>query len=205
MSTTTLPPLTREERAVAWLRDHAGANEFLRSVLHNFDRFGHLSDKQLEAIERNMARPTRVANPNPVDDGKRFACRGCGEQVFFDTNRNGVRYLAETAGQQYEGGMGRWKQPHRHTEEAVARWAEVTRQAQERLAEAVARGELVKGQTIEVYKGRKIPVGTVGVIFWVAPEADGYGVVKVGFTTADGVKHFTNIKNVRAKELSPSA
>ncbi len=68
MSTATLPPLTREERVVAWLRDHAGDNNFLRSVLFNFDRFGRLSDKQLEAVERNMARPARVVNPNPVTE-----------------------------------------------------------------------------------------------------------------------------------------
>jgi hypothetical protein len=68
MSTATLPPLTREERVVAWLRDNAGTNNFLRSVLHNFDRFGRLSDKQLEAVERNMARPVRQANPNPVTE-----------------------------------------------------------------------------------------------------------------------------------------
>jgi hypothetical protein len=68
MSTATLPPLTREERAVAWLRDHAGNNNFLRSVLFNFDRFGRLSEKQLEAVERNMNRPARVVNPNPVTE-----------------------------------------------------------------------------------------------------------------------------------------
>jgi hypothetical protein len=43
------------------------------------------------------------------------------------------------------------------------------------------------------------------VVFWVAPEEDGYGVVKVGFTTAEGVKHFTNIANVRAKVSALSA
>lgn len=68
MSTTTLPPLTREERIVAWLRDNAGANNFLRSVLFNYDRFGRLSDKQMDAVERNMARPVRQANPNPVTE-----------------------------------------------------------------------------------------------------------------------------------------
>lgn len=140
-----------------------------------------------------------------MENGKRFACRGCGEEVFFDVNRNGVRYLAERAGQVYEGGVGRWKQPHRHTAEAVARWEEITRQAQERLAQAIANGEIVKGQTVEVFKGRKVPKGTVGVVFWVAPEEDGYGVVKVGFTTAEGVKHFTNIANVRAKVSALSA
>jgi len=136
---------------------------------------------------------------------KVISCRGCGAEVFWDTNRNGVRYLAERAGQVYEGGVGRWKQPHRHTEEQVARWAEVVRRNEEHLARAIADGEIVKGQTVEVFKGRKVPVGTVGVVFWVAPEADGYGVIKVGFTTPEGDKHFTNITNVRAKVEALSA
>jgi hypothetical protein len=68
MSISTLPPLTREETVVAWLRDHAGANNFLRSVLANFDRWGRLSEKQLVAVERNMNRPARVENLNPVTE-----------------------------------------------------------------------------------------------------------------------------------------
>ena len=134
-----------------------------------------------------------------MENGKRFECRGCGAEVYFDINRNGVRYLAERAGREYEDGVGHWKQPHRHTAEQVADWADVLRFRAERLAQAIAGGEVVKGQTVEVFKGRKVPKGTVGVVFWVAPEADGYGVVKVGFKTAEGVKHFTNIENVRAQ------
>ena len=136
---------------------------------------------------------------------KVISCRGCGAEVFWDTNRNGVRYLAERAGQVYEGGVGRWKQPHRHTEEQVARWAEFVRLNEEFLAQAIADGKIVKGQTVEVFKGRKVPKGTVGLVFWVAPEADGYGVIKVGFTTPTGDKHFTNIANVRAKVEALSA
>ena len=134
-----------------------------------------------------------------MENNKKFECRGCGAEVYFDINRNGVRYLAERAGREYEDGVGHWKQPHRHTEEQVARWAEVLRWREERLAQEIADGEIVKGQTVEVFKGRKVPKGTVGEVFWVAPEADGYGVVKVGFKTAEGVKHFTNIENVRAQ------
>lgn len=140
-----------------------------------------------------------------MENGKRFGCRGCGEEVFFDVNRNGVRYLAEKAGREYEGGVGRWKQPHRHTEEQVARWAEIVRREEEYLAQAIAEGKIVRGQTVEVFKGRKVPKGTVGVVFWVAPQEDGYGVIKVGFTTAEGEKHFTNISNVRAKVEALSA
>lgn len=140
-----------------------------------------------------------------MENGKRFGCRGCGEEVFFDVNRNGVRYLAEKAGREYEGGVGRWKQPHRHTEEQVARWAEIVRREEEYLAQAIAEGKIVRGQTVEVFKGRKVPKGTVGVVFWVAPKEDNYGVIKVGFTTAEGEKHFTNIANVRAKVEALSA
>ena len=134
-----------------------------------------------------------------MENNKRFECRGCGAEVYFDINRNGVRYLAERAGREYEDGVGHWKQPHRHTAEQVADWANVLRFRAERLAQAIASGEVVKGQTVEVFKGRKVPKGTVGVVFWVAPEEDGYGVVKVGFKTAEGVTHFTNIENVRAQ------
>ena len=134
-----------------------------------------------------------------MENNKRFECRGCGAEVYFDINRNGVRYLAERAGREYEDGVGHWKQPHRHTAEQVADWANVLRFRAERLAQAIADGEVVKGQTVEVFKGRKVPKGTVGEVFWVAPEEDGYGVVKVGFKTAEGVTHFTNIENVRAQ------
>jgi hypothetical protein len=140
-----------------------------------------------------------------MENNKRFECRGCGAEVYFDINRNGVRYLAERAGREYEDGVGHWKQPHRHTAEQVADWANVLRFRAERLAQAIASGEVVKGQTVEVFKGRKVPKGTVGVVFWVAPEEDGYGVVKVGFTTSEGVKHFTNIENVRAQVSALSA
>lgn len=136
---------------------------------------------------------------------KYFNCRDCGAEVYWDTNRHGVRYLAEKAGRDYEDGVARWKQPHRHTEERVARFAEVKRLEAERHAQAIANGEVVKGQTVEVFKGRKVPKGTVGEVFWVAFEPDHYGVVKVGLKTAEGVKHFTNIENVRAKVEALSA
>ena len=105
-----------------------------------------------------------------MENGKRFGCRGCGAEVFFDVNRNGVRYLAERAGREYEDGVGHWKQPHRHTEEAVARWTEIVRRNEERLAQLIADGEIVKGQTVEVFKGRKVPKGTVGVVFGSHPR-----------------------------------
>ena len=68
MSTVTQPPLTREERAGAWLRVHAGGDKFLQSLLSQWDRRGTLTDRQVAAVERNMDRPARPVNPNPVTE-----------------------------------------------------------------------------------------------------------------------------------------
>jgi hypothetical protein len=68
MNTVLAPALDRTERAVQFLRDNAGRNQFFASVLKQYDRFGRLSDKQLEAIERNInnPRPARVENTDPI-------------------------------------------------------------------------------------------------------------------------------------------
>lgn len=132
-----------------------------------------------------------------MENGNRFKCGKCGDVVYFDVNRHGKRYLAETAGEDYyDGGSNprhaSWKQPHYHSDEEVAVY-------QGRHQAAIARGEVVKGQTVEVFKGRKVPKGTTGVVFWVAPEVDGWGVTKVGFKTAEDEKHFINIENLQAQ------
>jgi len=56
MVKATLPPLTKEERVVGWLRYNARDNNFFRSVLFHYDRFGYLTPKQIEAVERTMNR-----------------------------------------------------------------------------------------------------------------------------------------------------
>ena len=64
----TYPPLTRVELAVEFLRANANGNAFLTSVLSQYDRNGVLSEKQLDAVERNMNRPARVVQANPVTE-----------------------------------------------------------------------------------------------------------------------------------------
>ena len=68
MNTVLAPALDRTERAVQFLRDNANGNAFFASVLKQYDRFGRLSDKQLEAVERNIGkvRPARVENTDPI-------------------------------------------------------------------------------------------------------------------------------------------
>jgi hypothetical protein len=60
----------------------------------------------------------------------------------------------------------------------------------------IANGEIVVGQTIKVYRGRKVPQGTIGIVFWIAEEADNFGVYKIGFKDEAGVKYFCAINNV---------
>jgi len=113
MSVSTLPELTREERVVSWLRDHAGDNSFLRSVLFNFERKGSLTEKQLDAVERNMNRPVRVVQANPVSevgmyrnaDGVMFRVKRSrqsgnlyAERVIPEAPRKSERFVYERGG-----------------------------------------------------------------------------------------------------------
>jgi hypothetical protein len=134
---------------------------------------------------------------------KSFPCRDCGTTVWWDVNRNGKKYLANTAEWNgTEGGFKSFKVPH-HCSEVMKQMHKRQLEAEATmLAQAVANGEIVKGQTVEVFKGRKIPIGTTGVVFWVATENDTYGNIRIGFSTDNGDKHFTNITNVRAKQTA---
>ena len=55
-------------------------------------------------------------------------------------------------------------------------------------------GEIVKGQTVTVVKGRKVPVGTTGTISWIGE--DNYGKARVGIRTEAGETVFTAESNV---------
>ena len=128
-------------------------------------------------------------------------CNKCGCECYWDTNRNGKRYLAQRNEQEYEGGTGTWKSPHycAATDEGASYQAMLRSDKLEqeyRLSVQIANGEIVVGQTIKVYRGRKIPQGTMGVVFWVADEADGFGVYKIGFKDDAGIKYFCAINNV---------
>lgn len=56
---------------------------------------------------------------------------------------------------------------------------EYNRRQFEKIAEAK---RPAKGKLVEVYKGRKVPKGTTGVVFW---EGHSYGKDKVGIRTSD--------------------
>lgn len=129
-------------------------------------------------------------------------CNKCGCECFWDTNRNGKRYLAQKAVREYSEGTARWKMPHycqTTPEEAAEYQAMLQREKDEqeqRKSQAIANGEIVVGQTVKVYRGRKVPIGTVGIVFWVAEDADRFDTWKIGIKDEAGTKHFLAINNV---------
>ena len=135
-------------------------------------------------------------------ENKIVRCNKCGCECYWDTNRNGKRYLAQRNIREYEDGTGVWKSPHYCTatpEEAAEYQAMLQSDKLEqeyRLSVAIANGEIVVGQTVKVYRGRKVPQGTIGVVFWIADEADNFGTYKIGIKSVDGTKHFVAYHNV---------
>ena len=57
-----------------------------------------------------------------------------------------------------------------------------------------ALGENVPSIPVEVFKGRKVPVGTVGEVVWVG---ESFGALKVGIKPAEGEVQFTAASNVK--------
>lgn len=73
--------------------------------------------------------------------------------------------------------------------------ARAQEEAREQMFETYGRGRVVK-----VVKGRKVPVGTEGTVFWLGEDKFGNGY-RVGFETPTGEKHFTALSNVEALEM----
>jgi hypothetical protein len=135
-----------------------------------------------------------------MKDGRKFECRDCGRVVVWMTSKKGHRYLAQPL--EWSGSetfAQRVYYPRHECNPTIEERAMVAARAEARaaeIAEKISNGEIVKGQRVEVVKGRKVPKGTTGIVFWIADAPDAYDVIKVGFTTDEGVKHFTNVQNV---------
>jgi len=81
-----------------------------------------------------------------------------------------------------------WSQGHECNPEHVESYAAFK-------AYRASEGEIVKGATVTVVKGRKVPHGTTGVVTWVG--IDSYDKPRIGFRTADGESVFTATSNVQ--------
>lgn len=127
-----------------------------------------------------------------------FPCRDCGTEVTWRTSKKGHRYLAQLKKWSGEETFAERCYYPAHTCTPNPEWRELAARVEaERIDRATASGEIVKGVNVTVTKGRKVAHGTTGKVFWVAPEPDGYGTIKVGFTTDAGDKIFININNLQ--------
>lgn len=124
------------------------------------------------------------------------AAAGAPRDVYYATTRGWTYYnsAAVDATPDVRAAYDAWHAVRRIEYEAAAAEAEAA------AAEAEARVPR-PGRHVRVVKGRKVPVGTEGTVFWAGNA--GYGQ-RVGFTTAQGVKHFTAASNVEvvAAELA---
>lgn len=127
-------------------------------------------------------------------------CKYCGRVVEWRKNKTGKNYLAEASPIYNENGRHIktiWP-AHRCTVDAAERSA-IDEQAKRDKDAAIERGEIVVGQHVVVAKGRKYPIGTAGVITWIAREVDQFGVIKARVQTVDGAQFYINRANLEVK------
>ncbi len=156
-----------------------------------------------------------------VTVAKSAVCMKCGSSsVFWHKNRNEKWVLCESKSEQYDNGVGGWIEPH-YCDGKGFSVAELI-ESYESCIEAIfnpesyeidygklngnlkslrnALKENIPSIPVEVFKGRKVPVGTVGEIAWVG--IDQFANVKVGIKDAQGEVHFTAISNVKLVEFA---
>lgn len=118
--------------------------------------------------------------------GQAKICSPCGMEVIWAETQAGKKYLAnirEWRGD--EGGKKTFLPAHRCQPDGKEEERETAKKSLQAYkdAEAIARGEFPKGVTVKVYKGRKVPVGTQGVVFWTG--SDNWGNTRLGIKTAE--------------------
>lgn len=141
-----------------------------------------------------------ITRPNEAD------CRYCGRAVLWNESKAGKRYLAEPTpifGE--EGNRIKTIYPSHKCPASAEEKQAVDAQIKVNHEAEIERGEVVKGQQVAIFKGRKYPVGTTGLVDWVAREADGFGVVKVRIVLDSGERIYVNRDNVRAAEHAATA
>lgn len=138
-----------------------------------------------------------------------FNCRDCGTRVLWAVSKKtGKTYLAQPTTWRSDCHTSQNGRTNERTfypfhdctpdPEYQKRVAEAREKAESKRLEAIEEGFIVKGQKVRVFKGRKYPIGTIGEVFWIAPMADAYDVVKAGVETETGEKIWINVANLEA-------
>jgi hypothetical protein len=106
---------------------------------------------------------------NHSDRGVSGTCDNCGKQVA--RRDDGAVFDIQLRGSYSARKLSCWGGSHRCDPETVARWAE----HKSYLAD---QGVILKGMHVVVVKGRKVPLGTAGVVKWTG--VDSYDTPRVG-------------------------
>ncbi len=134
-----------------------------------------------------------------------FPCRDCGKSVEWRISKAGKKYLAEPwlwYGGAYSEHVRTIPAGHRCTPNPTWK-AEAAARAAAALAADIAAGNIVKHAPVIVYKGRKVPVGTTGIITWIGE--DNYGAARVGIRTDSGDVVYTAQANVKVNLINEEA
>lgn len=128
-------------------------------------------------------------------------CRYCGRKVEWRKSKAGNTYLAESLPIYNEDGrLIKVILPAHRCNASVEERAAIDEQTKQMHEAAIESGEIVKGQSVVVVKGRKIAIGTTGVVTWVAAEQDQFDVWKVRVKMENGESFYINKANLEAKK-----
>lgn len=75
---------------------------------------------------------------------------------------------------------------------AYEAFLENIRKARAQAAAEERANTVAKGKRVKVVKGRKVPVGTEGVVFWTGPDKYNRNVTRAGLKDAAGVTHWVD-------------
>lgn len=131
-----------------------------------------------------------------------FECYKCGQTVVKCKSNKGGIYIASI-----EIVQSRFAEGHHEGLKAIYPIHKCNEYEQKKWAETVQynieSGRIVKGQKVEVVRGRKVAKGTVGEIFWLGfEEFNGEKKLnRVGIVTESGEKFFVSSEYVVAKVL----
>jgi len=117
-----------------------------------------------------------------------LVCSNCGTRIHKAYSKAGNSYWGETPRSSIHGGTF---SPAHDCSLYAENDSSLNFQAR-----AIAAGEMIVGQTVEVVKGRKVPKGTISKVLWYG--WNGFNE-SVKLSLPDGTEVFTNVANVEIR------
>lgn len=119
---------------------------------------------------------------------------GTFEQVGYASDRDTLRGRTEVDAPPAL--MAAWEADKSRRRAEYAAYLERERQERERARLELEARTPRFGSVVRVARGRKVPTGVEGRVFWVSPESDAWGRTRVGFEARDGERIFIDGANL---------